>query len=56
MFVRGLPRQSATTPGIDFDFGKEPADNFTRLGRKAEVQVARRTYPLYRTFVRVQIV
>ena len=30
MAIRGLPRHSATTPGIDFDFGKEPADTFTR--------------------------
>ncbi len=30
MAICGSPRHSATTPGIDFDFGKEPADTFTR--------------------------
>jgi hypothetical protein len=30
MAIRGLPRRSATKPGIDFNFGKEPANSFTQ--------------------------
>ena len=28
--IRGSPRRSATKTGIDFNFGKEPANSFTQ--------------------------
>lgn len=30
MAIRGLPRRSASKTGIDFNFGKEPANSFTQ--------------------------